>query len=579
MAQKQQHQQQRWQRRRRRRQWQGGDDDDDDDEGGGGASKRYPRGMGGLVVFCSFAALALGPGLLNAYGVYEEEYDRLFDRKDERHEWPRALGSPVVFIGVTQIFVANGLGFIGGHYAQRFGPGPAVFTGGLLMAAGLLAASYARQIWQLCLSQGLLFGLGACLVWIPAASSPSSWFSRSRGLATGITHMGLGIGGLVFAPLTRFLLEKSGSAGSLRWLALIVLVAVSVVSMGVHTKKPADHRPLSDIVVSSVRWSKCLDEQLQLADDGGDGLGQRQGVRRSKDPAEEEEEEEGEGEEEEGCAGLDDMAPPTGDISEAPLASPNAPKHVRFAPEVARRAALDRLEGAPGHRRQTQDTAATAKAAAAATAAKPQRTSAGCRPQASVMRSCRFWLLSAGMGLGQAGWYIVLLFIPSIGVSAGLGVHNSAIVLGSINGASAVGQFAAGYAADMVGPVNALLGFTALATAANGLLFVPRLTLRVLLAYACLCGASIGAADPLAVIAGVTQFGRARAATTTGLIYGSVGVLVAVFAPAARVLQQTAPAGAGFAHVYFLVIALFSASSLALVLLRLHMSRRLLVRA
>ncbi|KAJ1954168.1 hypothetical protein EC988_002579, partial [Linderina pennispora] len=121
-----------------------------------------PKNMGVLVVFCSFLVLSLGPGMLNAFGVYEEEYDRLYDSKDEDYEkWP--LGSPVIFIGVLQILLAQGMGFIGGRAAQRFGPGPTVFIGGILMSLGLFSASYAKQVWQLCLTQGVVFGTGVML--------------------------------------------------------------------------------------------------------------------------------------------------------------------------------------------------------------------------------------------------------------------------------------------------------------------------------------------------------------------------------------------------------------------------------
>ncbi|KAI9474783.1 major facilitator superfamily domain-containing protein [Coemansia mojavensis] len=408
--------------------------------------RTYPRGMGIMVVFCSFLALSLGPGLLNAYGVYEEEYNRLYDNKDEQ-EWQGPLGSPVIFIGIIQIFLANGMGFIGGKCAQRFGPGPAVFVGGLLMAAGLFAASYSQKVWQLCLSQGVVFGLGVCLTWIPAASAPSSWFSKDRGVATGVTHMGLGIGGLVFAPITRFLLEKAGTAGSLRWLALIMLVGVSIVSIGIHNSM-----------------------------------------------------------------------------------------------------------GVP---------------------AKPASRAATHKP--TIFKSLRFWLLSLGIGMGQASWYTILLFMTSISVSVGLDVHNAAIVLGAINGASAVGQFAAGYAADLIGPINALVLFTFVATLSNLILFLPGLSFHVLLAYACVCGASIGAADPLTVIAGVMQFGRERAAMTTGLVYGSVGMLVTVMAPCAQVMQHEL--NRGFRPIYIFVLALFATSTLLLVLLRLRISRKLAFRA
>ncbi|KAI7832922.1 major facilitator superfamily domain-containing protein, partial [Kickxella alabastrina] len=237
--------------------------------------------------------------------------------------------------------------------------------GGILMSLGLFAASYARHVWQLCLTQGLIFGLGVCLTWIPAASAPSSWFEKNRGLATGITHMGLGIGGLVFSPLTRFLLEKAGTSGSLRWLALIILVGVTVTSLGIHSKRHSQRT--NEIIMSSTRWSRI-----------------------------------------------------------------------------------------------------------------------------SVMRSWRFWLLSLGVGFGQAGWYIMLLFMTSISVSVGLDVSNAAMILGAINGASAVGQFLAGYAADLIGPINALVLFTFLATLSNTILFLPHLSFHLLIVYACLCGASIG---------------------------------------------------------------------------------------
>ncbi|KAJ2742422.1 hypothetical protein GGI20_004497 [Coemansia sp. BCRC 34301] len=505
----------------------------------------YPRNMGWLVVFCSFAALALGPGLLNAYGVYEEEYNRLYDDKDDKRLHSSALGSPVIFIGILQILLANGMGFVGGQCAQRLGPGPTVLAGGVLMSLGLLLASYSQHVWQLCLTQGVVFGLGVTLTWIPAASAPSSWFEKSRGMATGITHMGLGIGGLVFAPLTRFLLEKAGTGGSLRWLSLIMLVGVSVASLGIHSKRH-DQR-VSEIVVSSVRWSKCLEDEVQCMPESGYDSDQDMDypeyrrtslIAHAKTHSLDLESSSGEN------SGVVETS--TEDIREivdnppSAVDAPVAPKHVRFAlgTVAAKQETLDR-----------------------------------------VLRSWRFWLLSLGFGTGQAAWYIVLLFMASISVSVGVDVHNAAIILGAINGASAVGQFTAGYAADVIGPINGLLVFTFMATVSNIILFVPQLTFHLLLVYACLCGMSIGACDPLAVMAGVTQFGRARAASTTGYVYGSVGALVMVLAPNAQVVLQRLGMGANFRPVFVFIVVLFGASTLLLGLLRVRISRKLFTRA
>ncbi|KAI8320264.1 MFS general substrate transporter [Martensiomyces pterosporus] len=627
---------------------------------------RYPSNMGVVVVFCSFIALSLGPGLLNAYGVYEEEYDRLFDDKDDDLN-NSALGSPVIFIGVTQILLANGMGFIGGRSAQRFGPGPTVFVGGILMSLGLFTASYARQVWQLCLTQGAIFGLGVMLVWIPAASAPSSWFGKNRGLATGVTHMGLGIGGLVFAPLTRFLLERVGTSGSLRWLSLVMLVGVTVASLGIHSKK---HERVSDVIVSSVRWSKCLDEEISVMPEGG--YDSDQGVdfeeyRRSswvearrksgtyKDYNEEadiEFYEEGEmasmaddevtpdielvergwapqsktastndcflltGEEDledeygdDECSKVSDRWDKCGsggvtsasDIKQidaipgAPAATTGQasqplrePKRVHFASDALKLETLEKLEGLnrqeiPIAAREQMEKKPREKRRAQISARKrghmkQTEMSTPSGPK-SVLRSWRFWLLSLGVGIGQAGWYIVLLFMTSIAVSVGMDVHNAAIILGFTNGASAVGQFAAGYAADMIGPVNALMACMLVATLSNAILFIPNLTFHLLIVYACFCGAAIGATDPLTVIAGVTQFGRARVASTTGFIYGSVGAFVILLAPNARVMLQRLGMGTDYLPVYAFIISLFSLSTVFLLAMRMRISRKLWMRA
>ncbi|PIA15982.1 MFS general substrate transporter [Coemansia reversa NRRL 1564] len=570
----------------------------------------YPQGMGTLVVFCSFMALSLGPGLLNAYGVFEEEYDRLYDNKDDRDKTSGSLDSPVIFIGVIQIFLANGMGFIGGHCAQRFGPGPSVFAGGILMAIGLLSASYSHKVWQLCLTQGLLFGLGVCLTWIPAASAPSSWFEKNRGLATGITHMGLGIGGLIFSPLSRFLLEKFGTAGALRWLALITLIVVAIASMGIHSKH--HDQPVNDIVIGSVRWSRCLDDKGIAFENGynSDSISYeeyRQASPLSHARASSQISRKSEkhlsvsmkdGNQIEPC-NLDKILNQDwhNGSKEIGIESPDddilpaVPKHVRFASEFARQATLKKLEGISGKKPRVRDSEKIPaqrrrqrleigdKNVTSFDTIKASNNISFAEKQKSLLKSWRFWLLSLGIGVGQASWYIVLLFMTSISISVGIDVHNAAILLGSINGASAVGQFTAGYAADIIGPINALIIFTFLATIANIILFIPKLSFHLLLIYACLCGASIGAVDPLAVIAGVTQFGRSRAASTTGLIYGSVGVLVTIAAPNARVIQQRLGDSNNFLPIYIFIIMLFLLSTLLLVLLRLRISCKLLLRA
>lgn len=62
-------------------------------------------------------------------------------------------------------------------------------------------ASLANQYWQLLLSQGILFGIGSSLVFIPSIGLPSQWFLAKRGIATGISSAGTGVGAVILSPV------------------------------------------------------------------------------------------------------------------------------------------------------------------------------------------------------------------------------------------------------------------------------------------------------------------------------------------------------------------------------------------
>lgn len=76
--------------------------------------------------------------------------------------------------------------------------------------------SFANQLWQLYLTQGMLFGIGAAFCFAPSVTLPSQWFYKRRGLATGIAVSGSGIGGVVLSPLTQHLIATMGYRNALR---------------------------------------------------------------------------------------------------------------------------------------------------------------------------------------------------------------------------------------------------------------------------------------------------------------------------------------------------------------------------
>jgi len=92
------------------------------------------------------------------------------------------------------------------------------------MALALILASFATQIWQLMLTQGVLFGIGASLAYYPAIGAPSHWFDAKRGFALGLAVSGTGLGGLALAPATQALMDGVGVEWTLRALALFCVI-------------------------------------------------------------------------------------------------------------------------------------------------------------------------------------------------------------------------------------------------------------------------------------------------------------------------------------------------------------------
>lgn len=57
------------------------------------------------------------------------------------------------------------------------------------------ADSFRVQVWQLIPLQGVGFGIGGGLLYVPVIKLLSEWFSERRGLAGGIIFAGGGVGG------------------------------------------------------------------------------------------------------------------------------------------------------------------------------------------------------------------------------------------------------------------------------------------------------------------------------------------------------------------------------------------------
>ncbi|KAG0055763.1 hypothetical protein BGZ83_007488 [Gryganskiella cystojenkinii] len=155
---------------------------------------------GWVVVFASFFSQMISMGTCNVFGSYY--LNNTF--KDTANTFQLA------WIGSLAIVTLDVAGPFTGSICDHFGHRQSALVGVVIMGLSLVAAAFATKVWMLYLTQGILYGGGASLVYFASLSLPSQWFKANRGLATGISISGGGIGGLWLSPLLSKLLESKG---------------------------------------------------------------------------------------------------------------------------------------------------------------------------------------------------------------------------------------------------------------------------------------------------------------------------------------------------------------------------------
>ncbi|KAI9504296.1 hypothetical protein GGI25_004404 [Coemansia spiralis] len=200
----------------------------------------HPHIAASIVVLSSFIGMFLASGMTNSYGIFEEEYEGMFSSNgtssnDNSRKNTNTL-SPAIAIGAVHLASNYLFTTIAGALCGRLGMGLTTFIGSLMVGAGHFAAGFCTKVWQLALAQGFLAGAGIGTIFIVVSTIPTSWFSKNQGFLIGIVHSGSGVGGLVLAPLTRYLINKYKLQGAVKILGLILVIGLALVSLGMASK-------------------------------------------------------------------------------------------------------------------------------------------------------------------------------------------------------------------------------------------------------------------------------------------------------------------------------------------------------
>ena len=180
----------------------------------------------GMIVTC------IGMGSMMSLGVYLQPISQDMG-------WTR---TGISFTAVLS-FLAMGFGsFLWGALSDRFGTRIVVLAGGVILGVGLISASQAATLWQFQLLFGLLVGLAAGSFYGPLTASVTRWFTANRSLAVALVSAGMGVGSLMIAPLSRWIITNYDWRSAM--LAIGALALVVIVPVALFIRRP----PVGEVI-------------------------------------------------------------------------------------------------------------------------------------------------------------------------------------------------------------------------------------------------------------------------------------------------------------------------------------------
>lgn len=171
-----------------------------------------------------------------SFGVLNKTLQEAFDTN--RGTISGAVSLYMLMIGLTAPFV--------GRLTDRYGPKKLVLWGALIVGAAFLLLNRASAVWHLYVLF-LVIGIGmsgAGLV--PVSFAVSNWFTRKRGLAMGVTMVGIALGGLLVTLLTNYLVDAFSWRAAFVALGILTWVLIIPATMLIMRTRPQDMGLLPD---------------------------------------------------------------------------------------------------------------------------------------------------------------------------------------------------------------------------------------------------------------------------------------------------------------------------------------------
>jgi len=193
---------------------------------------------GWYVVLGGFLLLGLTYGTRYSFGIFVKP---MF----AEYHWPMSIIS--LGASINMLMYATG-GILSGRLVDRMAPKWIVMIGAITASLGFFLTSLVQTPIQFFLSYGILCGLGsACMGVVVTSSSVGKWFVERKGMAVGITTMGIAVGTMIFTPIAGYIVKNYHWSKGFVFFGVVLLFSALLISQTLMKRsKPEDYGLLPD---------------------------------------------------------------------------------------------------------------------------------------------------------------------------------------------------------------------------------------------------------------------------------------------------------------------------------------------